>query len=160
MDCLSENINLKFDVPEHDLMVVIATVKEIVKWNEGIVSYRPYFTPCLVEGGPTLVFLITGLAETKQHCKDNNIDHVEVIENMTKEIIEMCYMSADNFACTSIADIKLPLVTFVDIDDMVRFRRAMLDIAKLFTLEKTNGKKKKNNEEQSVFLTDRFSFFE
>ncbi len=41
MDCLSENINMKFDVPKHDLMVVIATVKEIVKWNEGIVSYRP-----------------------------------------------------------------------------------------------------------------------
>ncbi len=111
-----------------------------------------------MEGGPTLVFLITGLAETKKHCKDNNIDHVEVIENMTKEIIEMCYMSADNFASTSIADIKLPLVTFVDIDDMVRFKRAMLDIAKLFSLEKATSKKKA--EERNVFLTDRFSFFE
>lgn len=140
---------------EHDLVILIIPAVEVLKdsFEEYMDRYRVYMSPCVVEDGPTMVLVLTGLTEMKDYCRKKlRADYVGKIEDSTKRIVEFCCTVVED-QDVALTKLKLPLVTFVDFDDFVRFRRMMNDIAKVFSGGETDQKR------TSVFLNERESFF-
>lgn len=111
MDCLSDNINLMYEIPEHELLIVVISSMEVLEdtFKDEMIMYKSHICPCLVNGGPTLVFLLTNLKKLKSKCKADKIDHSEKIEEATKRMVEMCCEFVED--SVELVNMKLPLVT-------------------------------------------------
>ena len=133
---------------DHKLMIVILSSLEILKkgFEDYLNKFRMHVEPGLVPGGPTFVFLLTQVKELKKACKKKKLDYMKKIEEATKMIVEMWCEGIEE---KDFPQLNLPLVTFVDLMDVIRFKMVMMDIARLFSSEKY-----KFSGRRSVFLTE------
>jgi len=141
------------DTRPDNLVIFLIPSIEVLKdsFEDYIQRFKTHMPPCLVEDGPTMVFLLTNLTEMKSYCRKKlRADYVGKIEDCTKRIVEFCCGVLEDHG-GDISKLKLPLVTFVDLDDIARFKQAMCEIAKL--------NEEKDPKRQKVLLNDRESFF-
>lgn len=148
-------INMKFvrEPADHELLIILIPSQMVLRENfeDYLINYKSYISPCLTIGGPSLVFLLTNVEKAKAKHKQVGGDWLDKIEESTRRIVEFSCKVVDD-EDRDLAQLQLPLVTFVELKDLVRFKIVMHEIARRLSGVRDSKRK-------SVFLNERESFY-